>query len=468
MKSVIKKIISFSLIFMSVFLVACGYYPSSEKADACRHVYKLAEISIEENEIARCGTFKCSKCEHEIQDTIEPEDVGMPVIDLNGSFEGISKENEIKVSMTYSSEDKNFDCDIKIKWQGASSLNYPKKNYNIKLYEKGTDYDKKYKVELVDGWGKENKYCLKANYIDYSHARNVVSAKLYGDVVHSRSFNDEVDALVNGGAIDGFPVVVFMNGDYQGLYTMNIPKDKWLFDMDDDDPEDSEETRQALLMADNWSSSTRLHEEIGDNLAAQMWELEFCSTEETEVGTSWVAESFNNMIRFINNNDGQAFKDGLSDYIDVDRTIDTILYTILIRGSDNAAKNILWVTYDGETWFPSMYDMDETWGLFWCGQLDPVHGVNTINHFKINELYSKMLDNYHSELTERYKELRKFVLSDERIMEEFSTFVGSIPTILYETESQKWTGIPRQDFNNLEQIETFIDTHIKGIDEYFA
>ena len=31
------------------------------------------------------------------------------------------------------------------------------------------------------------------------------------------------------GAIDGFPVLVFNNGNYVGLYTWNIPKDKWNF-----------------------------------------------------------------------------------------------------------------------------------------------------------------------------------------------------------------------------------------------
>ena len=31
----------------------------------------------------------------------------------------------------------------------------------------------------------ENKYCLKANYIDYSQSRNVVSGKIFGEIVKS-------------------------------------------------------------------------------------------------------------------------------------------------------------------------------------------------------------------------------------------------------------------------------------------
>lgn len=38
----------------------------------------------------------------------------------------------------------------------------------------------------------------------------------------------------NYGQIDGFPIEVYENGNFLGLYTLNIPKDKWLFNIDDD------------------------------------------------------------------------------------------------------------------------------------------------------------------------------------------------------------------------------------------
>ena len=41
-----------------------------------------------------------------------------------------------------------------------------------------------------------------------------------------------MNALLNGGGIDGYPVKLFVNGKYAGIYTFNIPRDKWLFDMD--------------------------------------------------------------------------------------------------------------------------------------------------------------------------------------------------------------------------------------------
>ena len=62
-----------------------------------------------------------------------------------------------------------------IKIQGTSSLAYAKKNYTIKFFD---DPDHEVKSAVDVGWGSENEYCLKANWIDKTHCRNVVTAKL--------------------------------------------------------------------------------------------------------------------------------------------------------------------------------------------------------------------------------------------------------------------------------------------------
>ena len=122
--------------------------------------------------------------------------------------------------------------------------------------------------------------------MDYSQARNVVSAKLFGQIVHSRNIKDEINDLYNGGAIDGYPVVIYHNGSFLGLYTMNIPKDKWLFGMDDYDPgKDESITKHAILMGNTWTNSVVLKESMNSDYVSSGWELEFCSTEETNIGT---------------------------------------------------------------------------------------------------------------------------------------------------------------------------------------
>ena len=101
------------------------------------------------------------------------ESYNLPLLKLTGSMKGISKENKVKLAYAYGELTGN--CTLK--WQGASSLAYDKKNFTITFDEKRT---------IVEKWGAQKKYCLKANYIDFSHCRNIVAAKLWGQAVRTR------------------------------------------------------------------------------------------------------------------------------------------------------------------------------------------------------------------------------------------------------------------------------------------
>ena len=166
-------------------------------------------------------------------DFTEPLEDDMPKVFIDGSIP--SSKNDVLARLTYISKTLTFSSFITIKCQGTSSLSYPKKNFTIKLYE---DEDRTIKLKKsFKGWGEQNKFCLKANWIDISHARNVVSARLWGDIVSSRStfdsYPEEYKTSPNCGAVDGFPIQVYCNGLYWGRYTWNIPKDGWMSNMDD-------------------------------------------------------------------------------------------------------------------------------------------------------------------------------------------------------------------------------------------
>ena len=53
----------------------------------------------------------------------------LPILYLTGDTTGISKDNAVDLTYTY--EDKTGSCTLK--WQGSSSLSYPKKNFTIKF-----------------------------------------------------------------------------------------------------------------------------------------------------------------------------------------------------------------------------------------------------------------------------------------------------------------------------------------------
>lgn len=135
----------------------------------------------------------------------EPAAQDIPKVFINGVIP--TTKNEVSAELTYISKTLNFHSYIKIKCQGNSSMSYPKKNFTIKLFQ-DEDRSEKLKIDFK-GWGKQNKFCLKANWIDISHLRNVVSARIWGDIVKSRSnyedYPEELRTSPNQGAVDGFP-----------------------------------------------------------------------------------------------------------------------------------------------------------------------------------------------------------------------------------------------------------------------
>jgi hypothetical protein len=360
----------------------------------------------------------------------------IPVLGLNGSTDGMTKDNE--VSLTYECKDKDGNTksgSCTMKWQGSSSIAYEKKNYTIK-------FDNAF--EVVSGWGSQKKYCLKANFIDHSHARNVVSAKLWGQVVKSRaSVDSRLSALPNAGAVDGFPIIIILNGEFHGLYTWNIPKDGWMFGMS------GTTAQQAIVCADKYVDATAF--KALAILDGSDFELEYSSDEQSE----WVKTSLNRMIQAVINSNGSDLDTTISQYLDIDSAIDYIIHTVLIEAADCVQKNYLLATYDGVKWFFSAYDMDSTFGLHWHGKdFSSLTSTPTFQTWKDNKLMNLLLTKKRDAINARYEYLRANALSEPNVAKTFWNFGCLIPKPILLKDVEKWTSIPSTSVNNIDQILT--------------
>jgi uncharacterized protein YjdB len=386
-------------------------------------------------------------------DFAEPKEDDIPKVFIDGTIP-TTKDN-VLAEMTYISKTLQFHSYITIKCQGTSSMKYPKKNFTVALYE---DEERSIKKKVpFKNWGAQNKFCLKANWIDISHSRNVVSARLWGDVVKTRSNYNELPELLrtspNNGAIDGFSIKVYNNGIYQGRYTWNIPKDKWMFNMDD------ELDNHCVLCGENYDSGCfRALAKIDES----DWSDEIHDTCPESIKTRW-----NEVISFVMNSTDEEFKNNLSSYFDVPSLIDYHIFGLAICGSDSYGKNQIYMTYDGVRWIASMYDLDTTWGMYWNGEtLVAADYARTkfedyVNGRLGNLLYARMEQNFHEELQARWEELKRGPLSLINIITRFENFLGPIPAELVKedyastTANGAYTGIPSVLKNNLQQIRNF-------------
>lgn len=405
-----------------------------------------------------------------IGNNIEPQLMDMPRIYFSEGTLPTSK-TATMMKFDYYSKTTEYHGWVEIKCQGNSSMGYPKKNFTIKLYK---DKAKTGKLKIdFKGWGKQSKFVLKANWIDLTHARNVVSARIWGDIVKSRSGYANLPELLrtspNQGAVDGFPVIVYGNGCYQGRYTLNIPKDKWMSNMDD-----TLDTH-CILCGENYESGCfRALPAIngGD------WTDELHDVVSATIKTSWT-----NAIKFVMNSSDTEFKTNLNNYIDVESAIDYLLYGIISTGLDAFGKNQIYMTYDGTKWIASMYDMDSTWGLWWNGQSfvatdyaredfqdlkDEGNGVAKQG----NLLYLRLQQLFITEIKARYAELRQTIFTYPYLVNKFEEFTQICPQdIVVEdyastTANGGYTGIPSKTTNNIQQLRSYISARLTYVDGY--
>lgn len=366
-----------------------------------------------------------------------PKDTGLPILYLYGNINNMGKNNAVNLSYTYNDKNGTLSC----KWQGSTSVAYPKKNFTIK-FEDG--------FEAKDGWGIQTKYCLKANYIDASHARNIVSATLWGEIIKSRSDVDSrIRALPNGGAIDGFPILLYINDICQGLYTWNIPKDKWMFRMGNSETE-------AIICAETHCDGTNFKTEV--LIDGSDFKLEYAPDESN---TAWIAESVNRLINACNDGSESI----ISQYVNIQGAIDYYIFECFVNGFDIYDKNYLLATYDGVKWFFSAYDLDTTYGNHWSGKEYYTHKqMSFADVARSHKLMNWILTNKKAELISRYKELRNDILSEGNLLLKFSNFICQIPQAAYAMESVIWPMMPGTMTNNLSQIMNHMRLRLEWLD----
>lgn len=367
----------------------------------------------------------------------------IPKVYFEGDISNMkTKADEREILLKYRSSKLNFDKYTKIKIQGTSSLSYEKKNYTINLY-KDNSYEEKQKVDVGFGWDAQSKYCLKANWIDKTHARNIVSARIAGKVQEKFGIFENTP---HNGTIDGFPVEIYINGEFLGLYTWNIPKDEWMWNMDKENP------NHIVIGGGEWTDSTFMKKEI-TTFSESGWDVEVGKENDD------TKNKFNRLINFVNNSSDEEFKKDFELYLDKDSSINYVVLLYVMQAVDNNVKNTMFATYDGKVWYPTLYDLDTTFGTYFDGTLMDSYVVDSVN--KEHRLWSRILECFPKEVADRYFGLRKDILTNKNILKEFNNFIDDIPEETYKKESERWKEIPGFNIN---QIEEFLSIRMQYVD----
>lgn len=391
-----------------------------------------------------------------------PTDI--PTIYFDGILPTSKDQGNYKGACHIRSSQFNIDCYATLKVQGNSSTAYNKKNFTITFYDDKECLTKK-KIDF--GWGAQYKYVMKANWIDITHSRNVVSAQLWGDVVKSREDYEDLPELLktspNQGAIDGFPFKFYGDNVYWGRYTMNIPKDAWMTNMDKTNPQ------HLILCGENYNEALFRAPAVWDETD---WTDELHSEVPQEL-----LDRFNEFVSFVMNASDEEFRNSLNEFVDVNSVVIYYVFGLLICNLDGFGKNHIWLSYDGNKFIASAYDMDSTFGLYWDGSqmLPATYGRNSfedmVNGRLGNLLYMRVVENFLPELQEAYKKMveKNGPMSYSNVLNRFENFINIAPKSLVEedyaqtTGNGACTGIPSQTTNNIQQIRQWYATRLSFV-----
>lgn len=412
----------------------------------------------------------------------KPDNYDLPILYLYGAgIEGMqSKKDELSEGLSFSFPRFNVSGTLTgIKVQGASSAGLAKKNYTLHLDRK---------IELIPGYGKQNKYVIKADMTDFSHVRNVGCAKLWGEVRKTRIKADDAikvndtDYLVdnagnhitgeadpqlsiggNYGAVDGFPIALYINDKYWGLYTFNVPKDDWMAKMP--------KKQGCAIVSTAWMSFTE-HTKLDDTDMG----LEYCGTKDS----TWVTDAVNRLIDTVkaSYDTKDDFTNAVTPYLDLDSAIDYYVYSVAIGNVDGVVRNFNLQTWDGKKWYFAAYDLDMVFGRTpdLLDYLSPEYNGSSIRHGGItfenlsggNRIFTQLWKFYKADIIARYKELVQSVLSISNVPTFLANYAKHIPFALKVQEDKTWPQTPLTDTNNIEQIRWWYMLHINFLNNLVA
>ena len=403
----------------------------------------------------------------ELSEEIAQQPTSKPRVYIDGEIP--TTKDDVLAEMTYENGPERWHAYITIKCQGSSSMNYPKKNFTVKLY---SDEGRTVPFNITfDIFGKpSNKFVLKANWVDHTHARNIIAARIWSEVVQSRadynSLPEQMRNSPNNGAVNGFPIIVYTNGSYQGVYTWNIGKDALMWGMDEDDP------NQALLCGEHNSLNTA-ESETATNFrklwdgSEDYWKFEIGENHEG------IVKSFNRLIACIKDTSEVECKAQLDNYLDVQSAIDYDLVNCVFCGVDNSARNMLAQTYNLILWRLGMYDLDNTFGGG-KGSIPADSAHLGAKYYEQNSLLWERVEKlYASRMKERGRELRNTVLSYANIMSHFEAFIASIGKEAYADDLIPYPDIPVGSAEPIWQFRNWVrdrlayfDSWLDGLVEY--
>ena len=396
--------------------------------------------------------------------------------------------------------------------QGNTTMQYPKKSFACDFFD--NDWDGDVFAMKIGDWVAQDSFHFKAQYLDFFKGISIVAYKIVQEVWASRSpiySNPWKKALLANQSItsgsfenqgiddlslqkdtgakcvpDAFPCVVYLNGEFYGLFNWALKKHRDNYHMNKSSglhihidggnypfliPLDwtKFEVRNPKGLLTNVPKGSGFEKYDGDFPKELLGKDTdgYDTSNKTHILSNQVKEAvveFNTLGRTLNAMDKEEGDKYLAEHYDLNNLIDCYVMQYVFADEDEE-NNWQWVTYDGKRWYVCEYDKDRTFGqTYHCRGVRPANSkLNAININTENYPF-KFLYTYHKEkIKARYEELKALgIFTPEHFISLLKDWVDRFSSADFKLEYKKWSESP-SNRNDLVDRE-----HWKVIDYSYA
>ena len=305
-------------------------------------------------------------------------------------------------------------------------------------------------------------------YSDSSKIRDKLSADIWAEI---GAYQEEFPEAYFGTRMTY--VEVFFNHEYWGLYVLMEPVDSKQLDRTKEGEGGQAEYSYKSVTPQDVSTEELLNQEAyGETLSG----FELKGSHTVIDRTSW--EPLLSYLELRDLSDDEAFAAAASELTDREGALDIWIYLQAVLGIDNRGKNMYYVAKNRgnrQVVYFAPWDMDITWG----DALSEGTGDNVWDVGLFTALYSERInwsfgdrlieldvDGSCDYVSERWKELRQGVLSDESLTEEIDGLIHQVrDSGALERDAERWP-----DSNSGQDYELFVRMalyRMKILDYYF-
>ncbi len=326
------------------------------------------------------------------------------------------------------------------KQRGGSSLSYPKVSYTVEF-----DGDKRFSdPDRAGGFLDKRKITLTQTFDDNSYIRTRLAFDLW-------------NALVPGPIqVQTYSAVLFLNGEYHGLYTITDHVDKFLM-------ENLGLLRSGnVYKAVNHDANFYLTDAQGNPKDTLHDGYEKKDGEPPE-GSPGAFDDLDALVDFVANSSDADFTTSISDWIDVDNYAAWWLLVTFVQAEDTAGKNSYHYHDPDSLWYMAPWDFNAAFGQNWYTLRNPADDVDLF--VGRNNIFRRLLENspYADQLPDRYTAELAATFDLDAMLARIDDYVAEIDPSARRDEA-KWQATyrafphwaSRDDFTTYEQEIAYI------------